>query len=189
MGSFDRRIVGSKKIKASLVPLAFFNRPATIVAKELLGKFLVREYDGASDRNAYMITEVEVYDGPRDKGSHAWRGQTPRNTPMFGPAGHWYVYFTYGIHWMLNIVTGEVGYPSAILIRGVEGINGPARLTKALSISKAQNDKPAIRKTGLWVEDRGIEIPAKKIKKGPRIGINYAGAYWASRHLRFWIDP
>ena len=67
-----------------------------------------------------MITEVEAYDGPRDKASHASRGLTPRNAPMFGEAGRFYIYFTYGMHWMLNIVTGKRGYPAAVLIRGVQ---------------------------------------------------------------------
>ncbi len=180
MGTSNRRLSSYP-----LLPREFFNRPADTVAKELLGTFLVRERDGV--RAAHMITEVEVYDGLGDKGSHAARGQTARNAPMFGPAGYWYVYFTYGIHWMLNVVTREEGYPSAILIRGVEGINGPARLTKALSITRLQNNQPVSRKTGLWIEDRGVVIPQKTIKKGPRIGIDYAGPYWAARHLRFWV--
>jgi DNA-3-methyladenine glycosylase len=85
----------------------YFQSKNTIrVAKSLLGKFLVRRYKGKT--TAYKITEVEAYDGFQDKASHAHRGKTERNKAMFGLAGHWYVYFTYGMHWMLNIVTGPV---------------------------------------------------------------------------------
>src|SRR3989344_4993889 len=113
---------------AKILKQNFFNRPTIAVARELLGCFLCRRINGKVIR--LKITEVEAYDGPRDKASHASRGKTKRNTPMFGKAGQFYVYFTYGIHWMLNIVTGPKDYPAAILIRGVEGISGPARITK-----------------------------------------------------------
>src|SRR3989304_10562893 len=98
----------------------FFVRPTLTVAKDLLGKYLTIRADGKIQR--FMITEVEAYDGFKDKASHASRGKTERNTPMFGEAGVWYVYFTYGMHYMLNIVTGPQNYPAAVLIRGVEGI-------------------------------------------------------------------
>ena len=161
----------------------FFDRPTIDVAEDILGKFLVRKR--GSKMIAYMITEVEAYDGPRDKASHASRGRTARNIPMFGPAGYWYVYFTYGIHWMLNIVTGPKDYPAAILIRGVEGINGPARVTKALHINNGFNDKTASIKTGLWIEDRGMPVSKKSIKRAPRVGVDYAGKYWSGRKYRF----
>ena len=164
----------------------FFNRPTSEVAEELLGKYLVRRLpDGHTE--ALMITEVEVYDGFNDKASHASRGKTTRNTPMFGEPGYWYVYFTYGIHWMLNIVTREKDYPAAVLIRGVEGISGPARVTKHFSIHRELNNQKANKKTGLWIEDRGVFISRKKIKKTSRIGVNYAGPYWSKRHWRFVI--
>ena len=183
----------------------FFNRPTVVVAKDLLGKFLVIKRGRKTE--AYMITEVEAYDGHRDKASHAHRGKTKRNFPMFGPAGHWYVYFTYGMYWMLNIVTGEKGYPAAVLIRGIDVAKGPGRLTKKLGINKKYNARLANKKSGLWIEGREWKLKGKyiyppshkttenyfqermKIKKGPRIGVNYAGTYWAKRHLRFWIEP
>ncbi|MDP2668509.1 MAG: DNA-3-methyladenine glycosylase [bacterium] len=102
----------------------FFERSALKVAKELLGKFLVRgdpTARGGRIAKAYMITEVEAYLGPKDKASHARSGKTKRNAPMFGEAGRWYVYFTYGMYWMLNIVTGPKDFPAAVLIRGVSG--------------------------------------------------------------------
>ncbi len=147
-----------------------------------------------------MVTETEAYDGFRDKGSHAHRGRTKRNWPMFGPPGHWYVYFTYGVHWMLNVVTQRKDYPAAVLIRGAgpvrgregsqrpsasNGMDGPGKLTKFLKITGTLNAKLANRNSGLWVEDRGVKISLAKIKTGPRVGIAYAGPYWARRHLRF----
>ena len=104
----------------------FFDRPTLVVARELLGKYLVRRMDGNPSTGlrareiALMIMETEAYDGHKDKASHASRGQTPRNTPMFGQACTIYMYFTYGMHWMLNIVCGKAGYPAAVLIRGLQ---------------------------------------------------------------------
>jgi len=182
----------------------FYNRPALVVARELLGKFLVRQL--GSKTVALMITEVEAYDGPEDKASHASRGKTERNKIMFGEAGNWYIYFTYGMHWMLNAVTGPENYPAAVLIRRaifapqpsskvkysnilkniriLKIIDGPARLTKFLKIDKKFNGKPADKKTGLWIEDRGIKISPARIKRGKRIGVDYAGN-WANKPYRF----
>ncbi|MEI9966301.1 MAG: DNA-3-methyladenine glycosylase [Candidatus Moraniibacteriota bacterium] len=161
---------------------AFFNRPSLTVARELIGKTLVRQRGDSIVRLA--ITEVEVYDGFRDRASHGWRKETPRNTPMYGPAGTLYVYFTYGMHWMLNIATREAGYPAALLIRGAGDIVGPARLTKALAIDKTLTGKPLSRKSGLWIEE-GIRIPGKEVLRTPRIGIKYAGEPWVSKPWRF----
>lgn len=173
----------------------FFNRPTLIVAEDLLGKYLVRRIERKTAR--YLITEVEAYDGFKDKASHASRGMTKRNAPMFGEAGIWYVYFTYGVHYMLNIVTGPKDYPAAILIRGVDSISGPARITKKLKIDKRFNNKIALPKTGLW-----IAAPTKseraspkntflggKIKNLPRIGVAYAGPIWSEKKWRFKLTP
>ena len=164
----------------------FFNRDALIVAKELLGKYLVREADGKE--TALMITEVEVYDGFKDKASHAYKGKTKRNEVMFGPAGYFYIYLVYGMHWMLNITTREKGYPAAVLIRGVEGFAGPARLTKFLKIGKYFNGKKAEKESMLWIEDRGVYVKEKDVKKTPRIGISYAGLVWSKKHYRFLLN-
>jgi DNA-3-methyladenine glycosylase len=153
----------------------FFDRRTLTVARDLIGKFLVRRIDG--EEVAVMITETEAYDGVRDKGSHARRGQTPRNTPMYGAPGGIYVYFTYGMHYMLNLVTREPGYPSAVLIRGAGEVVGPARLTKALAIDRSVNDRPLGVATGLWVEDRGVRVRPREIERTPRIGIPYAEDY------------
>ena len=161
---------------------SFFERPTLIVARELLGKYLVRKRGGSIV--ALMITETEAYDGFDDKASHASRGQTSRNTPMFSEAGTIYVYFTYGMHWMLNIVCGKEKYPAAVLIRGVESINGPARLTKALGIDKQLNKLSLSKESGLWVEDRGVRFLQDDIKRSGRIGVDYAGK-WAKKPWRF----
>lgn len=172
-------------------------------AKNLLGKILVRRFHGKTKK--YLITEVEVYDGFKDKASHAHRGKTERNKVMFGPAGHWYVYFTYGMHWMLNIVTGPENYPAAILVRSIKLIHpktrhseflgeniktldGPAKITKTLKIDKKLNGKPAGKKSGLWLEDRGVKISKNWIKSAPRIGVAYAGPIWSKKKLRFYIS-
>ena len=175
-----------------VISRAFFNRPTLLVARELLGCFLCRKIGKQVIR--LMITEVEAYDGPKDKASHANCGQTARNAPMFGEAGKWYVYFTYGMHWMLNIVTSPVGYPAAILIRGgvlscggltsAKGeIRWPARLTKALRIDGKLNDMKAARRSGLWIEQGDI-VSNKKIKRTARIGVPYARE-WAKKPYRF----
>jgi len=165
----------------------FFDRPALTVARELLGKYLVRRLPGGRIE-ALMIAEVEAYDGFRDKASHAHRGRTGRNAPMFGAAGQWYVYFVYGIHWMLNAVTGPEGYPAAVLVRGLEGCAGPARLTKRLRIDRRQNGLLVSRRSGLWIEDRGMSLPPRRIGRGSRIGVAYAGA-WAAKPYRFFLRP
>ena len=168
-------------MKKKLDP-AFFDRVAHVVAKDLLGKFLVRKIDGREV--AVMITEVEAYAGPEDLASHARFGKTARTTPMFGPPGTIYIFFTYGMHWMLNIACGNAGEPSAVLIRGVEGFSGPARLTKFLGIDKNMNGKLLGRDAGLWIEDRGVALAPSNIVKTPRIGIAYAWK-WVSKPWRF----
>ena len=170
-----------------IVPHSFFDRSTLLVTRELLGKFLVRKIGGREV--AYMITEVEAYDGMRALACHAHRGKTARNEVMFREAGHIYVYFTYGMHWMLNLITGPAEYPAAVLIRGVDGINGPARLTKALGIDKRINGTRLGREAGLWVEDRGIKISPSNIQRTARIGIRYAGPVWGNKKYRFFITP
>lgn len=173
-----------------ILPSSFFRQPTLIVARSLLGKFLIRK--GGRQEVATMITEVEAYDGPLDKACHAHRGKTPRNAVMFGPAGHWYVYFVYGMHWMLNIVTGPKGYPAAVLIRGVgEPFDaaqgkwcGPAKLTRALHIDGRLNGKTSSKTSGLWIEDRGVRVTRKNIRRTPRIGVAYAKE-WAKKPYRF----
>ncbi|HSY54788.1 MAG TPA: DNA-3-methyladenine glycosylase [Opitutaceae bacterium] len=159
------------------------------LARWLLGKVLVRVRRG--QETALLITEVEAYDGPRDRASHAHadRGRTPRNAVMFAPGGRWYVYLCYGVHEMLNLVTGPRDYPAAILIRGVEGVAGPGRVTRALGIDRALNNLPAAPAGRLWIEDRGVHVPRRLVCATPRIGVSYAGPAWAGKKWRFYFDP
>lgn len=164
----------------------FFARPALTVAKELIGKHLVRRL---GDREiAALITETEAYVGPHDLACHGSKGRTPRTEVMFGAAAHWYVYFIYGMHWMLNAVTDEPGHPAAVLIRGAAQWIGPARLTKALEIDKRLNTLPMTPATGLWIEDRGYRPPRGRLSRTPRINVDYAGP-WAAKPYRFLLAP
>jgi len=163
----------------------FKTKDTAKIAQNLLGKFLVRKIGRKT--TAYMITESEAYCGLEDKASHAHKGKTKRNEPMFGSAGNWYVYLIYGMYQMLNIVTGPKNYPAAILIRGLESASGPGKLTKKLKITKVLNNKKAVSKNGLWIEDRGVKINKKDIKKSARIGVDYAGPIWSKKKLRFFI--
>lgn len=171
------------KIGYKVLPQSFFDRPAVIVAEELLGKIIVRKIGGR--KIEMMINEVEAYDGPQDLACHASKGRTARTEVMFGPAGNFYVYFCYGVHWMLNIVTGPASYPAAVLIRGAGQANGPGRLTKELKIGGELNGKKALPKNGLWLEDNGVTIKKSNIKRTARIGVNYAGPVWSKKPYRF----
>lgn len=158
-------------------------RDTVSLAPMLLGKNLVVRTEGR--RHAHRITEVEAYDGSEDKGCHASRGRTRRTEVMFARGGVWYVYLIYGMHEMLNLVTGPRDYPAAVLIRGIAGHKGPGRLTRALGIDRRFNGKAANRATGLWIEDDGFSPSPDRIQATPRIGIDYAGPKWASKPWRF----
>jgi DNA-3-methyladenine glycosylase len=164
-----------------ILTAAFFDRPAEKVAYDLIGCRLRSTLD--TNRQSHIITETEAYVGAHDLASHASKGRTKRNKAMFGQPGTFYMYFVYGLHWMLNVVTGPVGYPAAVLIRSVEGIVGPARLTKALEITGDLNGKAANRETGLWFSRRLSSKPL--IQRTRRIGIDYAGPVWSNKPYRF----
>ncbi len=167
----------------AILPSSFFRRKTLIVARDLIGKTLVRKIDGKIIRQT--ITETEAYVGPHDLASHSRHGETARNAAMHAAAGTIYVYFTYGMHWMLNIATEEKGYGSAVLIRATSEVSGPARLTKALKIDKKLNGQKLGRKSGLWIESSlKIENSKLKITRTARIGISYAGP-WATKLYRF----
>jgi DNA-3-methyladenine glycosylase len=161
----------------------FASRDTPAHARALLGMWLCGGVGGPR-----RITETEAYDGLADRACHASRGRTPRTAVMFGPAGVWYVYLCYGIHEMLNLVTGPVDYPAAVLIRGLTGTRGPGRATRALGIGRAYHGKPAAPHTGLWLQAETTP-PAAEISVGPRVGIAYAGEPWVSRPWRFTRSP
>ncbi len=192
-----------------MLPQSFYNRPTLKVAQDLLGCFLVRKYSPAPSPSEgegwgevkYKIVETEAYAGPEDLASHASRGKTERNKVMFGKPGIIYVYFTYGMHYMLNIVTEKGGYPAAVLIRAAEPsvnskfkiqnsklfTNGPARLTKALKINKSFNGLLIYtKKHNLWIESRDEDLKPRQIVKTTRIGVDYAGEY-KNKLWRFYI--
>jgi len=175
-------IGGSRKI---LVP-AFYNRRADSVARELLGCWLIVQR-GKRYQEKHCIFETEAYLGPHDLACHGRAGPTPRNRTMFGPAGYWYVYLCYGMHWMLNIVTGREGLPAAVLLRGAGESVGPGRLTKMLGVTKQHDGRQANSVTGLWIEE-GAGVPRRQIQRTPRIGVDYAKE-WAKKPLRYVVDP
>jgi DNA-3-methyladenine glycosylase len=162
---------------------ALRSRTTVMIARGLLGKFLVRSTP--SGPVAAMITEVEAYDGEHDRACHARHGRTARNAVMYAPGGVWYVYLCYGAHELLNLVTGPRGYPAAVLIRGVDGASGPGRLTKTLDIDRRLNGTACAPESGLWIEDRGGRVPRGAIAATPRIGVDYAGPVWAKKRWRF----
>lgn len=166
----------------------FFERDTVLVAQELVGKFLVKR---TGDREvAAKIIETEAYDGPEDKAAHGSRGMTARNEVMFGEAGRFYVYFIYGMYWMLNVVCGPKNFPAAILIRGVEvdglRISGPGRVSKFLEIDKSFNGLEAGARSGVWFEDRGFVVGSGQLEKTKRVGVDYAGE-WSHKPYRFYL--
>jgi DNA-3-methyladenine glycosylase len=172
------------------LPRAFYARPVLEVARDLLGRVLV--HDTPEGRCAGRIVEVEAYRGAADPASHAFRGPTPRNRVMFGPPGHAYVYFTYGMHHCMNVVTGPRGLPEAVLLRAIEPIaglehmrgrrgphpperlaRGPGSLARALGIGREQDGADLVR-GALWI---GAGVPGRSpwaIVRGPRVGIRVA---------------
>jgi DNA-3-methyladenine glycosylase len=182
---------------------AWFDRPATQVARDLLGAVLF--HDSPEGRVAGRIVEVEAYQGPEDRAAHSWRGRTPRNSVMFGVPGHLYVYLIYGLHHCANIVCGPGTKPEAVLLRAAaitQGeelararrgevattrlASGPGNLGAAFAIDRSLNG------TDLIGGPVGVApgAPAGRIARTPRVGVAYAGA-WASRRLRYLIpdDP
>lgn len=189
---------------------------ADVVAPRLLGARL--SVTGPAGTVTVRLTEVEAYLGVGDPGSHAFRGETPRTAVMFGPAAHFYVYFTYGMHWCANIVTGPVGTSSACLLRGAQVVRGlelarerrpkstdrdlargPARLASCLGLNRDWTGAPI---TVAWLDDevpdtpavlqvRARSLPRSRIGVGPRVGVAGPGGDGTTYPLRFWIldDP
>ena len=179
------------------LPAGFYDRPVLDVARDLLG--CVIDHDGVQVR----LTEVEAYDGANDPASHAYRGETARNAVMFGPPGHAYVYFTYGMHFCVNLVCGPPGVASAALLRAGEVVagfdraasrrgsstardlaRGPARLCQALDIDRRLDGADVARRGSPLRVLAGSRVPEAHVRRGPRVGISKA-AEWP---WRFWID-
>lgn len=171
------------KQKTKRLSRKFFSQNTKTVARQLLGKRIVRVLP-SGEKLSGIITETEAYLGVKDKGCHSFGGRrTKRNEVMYGESGHIYVYFTYGMHWLLNIITSEVENPEGVLIRGVDKAEGPARLTKYLKIDKDFYGEDITRSERIWVEN-GIKINKSKIEELPRVGINYAEE-WKDKLLRY----
>ena len=159
----------------------FFAASAIELAPRLLGKWLCRRVGEQVLR--YRITETECYFGDEDTACHAHRGRTPRTEVMYWQGGVTYVYLCYGIHSLLNLVTGDEGHPQAVLIRGIEGADGPGRVTKRLEITTADNRKTLAPSEGIWLEDDGAPAPAYDCL--PRVGIDYAAPADRARLWRY----
>lgn len=168
-------------------PREWQGRATVRLARSLLGKVLVRTT--SQGRVEHVIVETEAYHGTADRASHASKGRTARTEVMFAPGGCWYVYLCYGMHEMLNLVTGPADFPAAVLVRGVELVSGPGRLTRRLGIGRGLNGLPVVPESGLHLEDHSIVAPARHIIAGPRVGVDYAGPVWAAKPWRFRIEP
>ena len=162
---------------------SFFQREVLEVAPELLGKIIVRKFNDQY-LVKYKITEVEAYRGTKDLACHASKGKTKRTEVMFREGGLVYVYLIYGMYWMLNIVTGNVNEPNAVLIRGLENISGPGRVGKSLQLDKSFYGESLTSSGRIWIENSNQRI---KYHATPRIGIDYAGEPWIQKPWRFLI--
>ena len=183
---------------------SFYARPTRQLVQALLGCRLVRLWHG--QRLSGLIVEAEAYIGETDQACHARVGRTPRNAVMYGRPGFAYVYFTYGMHWMLNVVSEDEHFPAAVLIRALEpqeGIDrmlqhrpvprpielcrGPAKLTQALRIDQTLNGVDLCNRRGdLWIE-AGVPVPARLVMRGPRVGLFTTPEPWKSKPWRYWV--
>ncbi|GAA5033278.1 DNA-3-methyladenine glycosylase [Terrabacter aeriphilus] len=187
------------------LPREFFARPSVEVAPALLGRHL--SFGGVTLR----LTELEAYAGEADPGSHAFRGETPRTRPMFGAPGFTYVYFTYGHHWCVNLVVGEVGSASAVLVRAGEVLagqdrvrsrrgpvrerdwaRGPGRLGQALAMTKEHTGRdfcrPPVGEPIDLVVSEGDPVAGGRVRTGPRVGVSGPGGDGDAFPWRYWID-
>jgi DNA-3-methyladenine glycosylase len=191
-------VTAARKLAREPLPRTFYARPVLSVARDVIGKILVRK--GPDGLCAGRIVEAEAYRGPEDRAAHSWGGRrTARTEVMFGPPGHAYVFFVYGMHWNFNLVTGREGEPQAVLIRALEPVagielmarrrgidpgrveltNGPGKLCQALAISRTDYGRDLCGE-GLFL----LDAPRTRVARSERIGIDYAGA-WARKRWRF----
>jgi DNA-3-methyladenine glycosylase len=183
----------------------FFSRNTIEVARDLLGKRLVRQI--GTQRISGIILETEAYRGEEDLACHARSGRTPRTEIMYGPAGWIYIYFIYGMHWLLNFVTEQDGFPGAVLIRSIQPIegkdfisrrrngqperhwtDGPAKVCQSLNIDGKFNGVNACAPNSLIYLESGFELKPELIQTGPRVGINAVPEPWKSIAWRFVVN-
>ncbi len=160
---------------------SFFLEDAVTVAHKLLGKIIIRTLDDGTV-SKYVITETEAYFGEEDKACHASKGRTARNQIMYAEGGKIYVYLIYGIHWMLNVVTGSENHPEAVLICGLNFVSGSGRAARVLKIDKSFYGEDLLHSERITIED-APEIT--DYKTSVRKGIAYAGEEWQSKQWRF----
>lgn len=164
----------------------YFKQDAVVLARDLLGKILVRRFDNGIELRA-KITEVEAYRGEEDLACHASKGLTKRTEVMYEEGGKVYVYLIYGMYWLLNFVCGHKGEPQAVLIRGIESISGPGRLGRSLQLDKTFYGEDLNASQRLWVE-KAENTEVLNIQATRRIGVEYAGEEWAGKLWRFFIS-
>ena len=169
----------------------FYTRSALVVAKDILGKYIVRVWRGR--KIIGKIVEVEAYYGPRDRASHAYGGKrTERNRAEYMVGGHIYIYLVYGMYWQCNISTGPAEHPECVLIRAVEPVqgfgdreaSGPGKFCRVFKLDKSFYGEDLTKSKRLWLEDNPEKF---KIARSARIGIDYAGPYWSKIPWRFYI--
>jgi DNA-3-methyladenine glycosylase len=198
---------GPARLSRRRLPRAFFDRPAVHVAPDLLGRVLVRALPDGT-RLAGRIVEAEAYE-PGDPASHGFRGPTPRNRSMFGPPGRLYVYFTYGHHWMMNVVTRQAGHGSAVLLRALEPLeglsimaasrgrsvprdlcSGPGKLAQALAVDRTQDGEDLVKGRVVWLES-GSPLAPSAVATGGRVGVSVGvepqWRFWERESA--WISP
>lgn len=163
---------------------SFYEQDVLDVAPALIGKTLVHKT--STSEAQYHITEVEAYKGTEDLASHARFGKTIRNAVMFDNGGLLYVYFIYGMYWMLNIVTGKKDDPQAVLIRGVEGFSGPGKVARELGVNKSYYGMDLVNSDTMWITNQGYYPAYRQI---PRHGISYASEPWKSMPWRYIMVP
>ena len=161
----------------------FFHRDCLEVAPDLVGKVIVSRINGEEVR--VRISETEAYRGEEDTACHAHKGRTPRTEVLYGKSGTVYVYLCYGMHWLMNVITGEEGQPQGVLLRAGVNFNGPAKLTKRLGVTGEQNKTSFVTNPLLWIEDDGFSCG---IKTDKRVGINYATPEYIDKKWRFILD-
>jgi DNA-3-methyladenine glycosylase len=208
---FVEEMIKYKNIMRKRLTRQFYTKSTLKVAKELLGKYIVRKI--GKKKLEGMIIETEAYIGPQDKASHAYKGKvTPRNKAEYLIGGHIYIYLVYGMYWQLNISTSKEGKPECVLIRAIEPAiprfkfknqnakckitiqnskllkkmsDGPGKLCRWLKLDGSFYGEDLTKSKRIWLEDRGIKIKPSQIIATKRVGIDYAGPYWANKKWRF----
>lgn len=168
---------------------SFYTRKTLVVARDLLGKYIVRKI--GRKKLEGKIIETEAYIGPKDRASHAYGGKiTKRNQAEYLIGGHIYIYLVYGMYWQLNISTYKKGKPECVLIRALDSnlnnlASGPGKLCRYLKLDKSFYGEDLTKSKRIWLEDRGEKVKTRQILTTKRIGIDYAGPYWANKKWRF----